>query len=115
MLLPGAVSISSLEYRSSAQTLVCTSSGGPATFITWTKEGVPLEVGGVGSYSMSQVIVDSVGSVYENRLELLGKRSSHSGKYVCEVGNAEGRVNSSLSLEGTYTARNLWSSCPGSI
>ena len=97
--LSGAVNITSLVYEKSSHMLVCTSTGGPATSVMWSKDGVPLEVDRV-TYLQSQIILDTVDSTYENRLQLLNKSSSQSGLYGCSVTNAGGRAFDSTQLEG---------------
>ncbi len=97
----GAVNITSLVYQQSSHMLVCTSSGGPATSVTWTKDGVPLSEADQTMFRQSQLVVDSLDSVYENRLNLLNKSSSHSGSYTCTVANdGGGEATATLEMEG---------------
>ena len=52
----GSPSIAGLLYNRSTLTLTCTSTGGPATTVTWRKNGVAVEVDGT-IYHQSQRVV----------------------------------------------------------
>ena len=83
--------VSSLIYDSASRTLTCTSTGSPATTVTWTKDGDTLTVDGT-TYSMTQIVTDRGSSTYENVLTLPAT-GDISGTYVCQVENALGDSN----------------------
>ena len=101
MTLPGAVTISNVTYKRSTQTLVCTSTGGPATSVTWTKDNITLVVDG-STYQQSQVITDTVAATYENRLTIVSKTSPLSGVYTCYVENERANATSSIEISGRF-------------
>ena len=83
--------VSSLTYDCYTRTLTCTSTGSPATTVTWTKDGDTLTVDGT-TYSMTQTLTDRRTSTYENVLTLPAT-GDFSGTYSCQVGNALGDSN----------------------
>ena len=97
----GAVTISSLRYENSAQTLVCTSTGGPATSVSWTKNNITLLVDGT-TYQRSQVITDTVTATYENRLTIVSKTAHLSGVYSCYVQNRRGNGTKAIEINGKW-------------
>ena len=64
-------------------TLTCRSEGGPATNVTWQRDGVTVQED--SDHQTSQIIVDtSWDAVYENRLRVTGREG---GAYQCTVSN----------------------------
>ena len=82
------LTLSSLTYDPDTRTLNCTSTGSPATNVTWTKDGGTLTANGT-AYSMTQTLTDRSASTYENVLTL-PTTGDISGMYGCQVGNALG-------------------------
>ena len=78
-------------YNSGTRTLTCTSTGSPATTVTWTKGGATLTVDGT-TYSITQTVTDRRTSTYESVLTLPAS-GDISGTYSCQVGNALGDSN----------------------
>ena len=62
-------------------TLTCVSTGGPATTVTWTRDGV------VATGVPSQTVVDQETSTYNNILTVTGRLP---GMYNCRVENDRG-------------------------
>ena len=100
--LPSALpTVSSLTYDPDTRTLACTSTGSPATTVTWTKDGDTLTVDGT-TYSMTQNVTDRRTSTYENALTLPAT-GDISGMYGCLVGNALGDSNTeTFEVTGKY-------------
>jgi hypothetical protein len=92
--------ISDVTYNSSTQTLTCTSSGGPATSVTWSRDNAPLVVDGI-TYQQSQVITDTNNATYQNRLRIV-LRSFESHLYSCTVSNLRGNNSAQLSVGGIH-------------
>ena len=90
---PGHVSIKSLHYKRFSQTIVCVSTGGPATSVIWLKDDVLVNF---ENYVTSQVIVDLTNVTYENRLEIVNKSSNSAGNYSCQVSNSRGSSTESF-------------------
>ena len=84
-------------YENSTQTLVCTSTGGPATSIAWSRDDTPLVVDGT-TYDHSQIITDTNTATYQNRLRIV--QGSSDGVYTCTVSNSRGRNSAQLMLGG---------------
>ena len=82
-------------------TLTCTSTGGPATNVTWTVDGSP--VPDDGDYSFSQIVVNPVTGEYSNTLTVTGMKS---GDYQCTVSNIHGTAISPI-FKGTGEPVNI--------
>ena len=74
-------------YNVPSQTLICTSTGGPATTVTWIKDDIILSTDR-RLYEYSQVITDTASATYENRLRIVTITTNTVGVYRCKVGNA---------------------------
>ncbi len=102
LTLLGAPFIADVSYNRSSQTITCTSTGGPATSVTWTRDNTPLNVDGT-TYQHSQIITDTATSTYENRLTIPGDDQDTYGIYVCIVSNAMGNDTSEIEISGKDT------------
>ena len=70
-------------------TLTCTSTGGPATLVTWKRDGEILPEN--SNYSInSQILIYSENATYDHTLMVTGRLV---GKYQCNVSN--GKASSS--------------------
>ena len=70
-------------------TLTCQSVGGPATTVSWQRNGTTVEED--SDHETSQIIVDTTAnSVYENRLQVRGREG---GTYQCTVRNNRNRAS----------------------
>ena len=94
----------SVQYDRASQTITCTSTGGPATHVTWYKDDAQINMvsneGGI--YEHLQIITDTVSATYENRLRIVDKSSETAGTYTCEVRNPRGSGNESLYIQGNH-------------
>ena len=61
-------------------TLTCTSTGGPATSVTWTRDGVTVPYD--STHVLSQTVVDTLTAQYNNTLTVTGVEG---GSYQCTV------------------------------
>lgn len=87
-----------LEYHDSS--LVCTSSGGPATHVIWRKNGQSLNIDGI-SYLQTQKITFIDNATYETTLHLLNDSiENYSGTYECTVINSRGSDSLKEAIEG---------------
>ena len=64
-------------------TLTCVSTGGPATTVTWTRDGNNVLYD--ATHELTQTVTDQLNIVYSNVLTVTG---SESGNYTCSVTNA---------------------------
>ena len=76
-------------------TLVCQTQGGPATTVTWERNGANIMEN--GNFTANQVVVDAVSATYNNTL-LVSNRLG--GQYTCTITNDRGSMTSSLNVEG---------------
>ena len=75
--------------------LTCTTKGGPATNVTWERDGVA--IGDDASHSSSQIVVDAVDAEYDNVLVVTGRNG---GDYTCTVSHARTSIVGSIQVEG---------------
>ena len=90
-----------IEFSPTMLALTCTSTGFPATTVTWTKDGDTLTVDGT-TYSMTQTVTDRLTSTYENVLSISSDATSIVGDYTCTVSNALGSDSVDFTVRGTY-------------
>ena len=78
-------------------TLTCTSTGGPATTVTWTPMG----------NDVTQ-LQNTVSATYTHTLTVAGRVP---GEYTCSVSNDRGTATRSITVQGmwTFTYSNLYS------
>ena len=78
--------------------LTCTSTGGPATNVTWRKDGTALVVDGI-TYRQTQMVINANTATYQNVLTVAQSVSSIYGVYRCTIGNARG-TSGALEVRG---------------
>ena len=73
--------------------LTCTSTGGPATTVTWTKDGAVITPS--TTHQQTQMIVDTVEGIYQNTLTIAQSVTGDNlyGLYSCMVENSRGSSN----------------------
>ena len=94
----GAPSITGLVFNRSTLTLTCSSTGGPATTVTWRKNGAVVEVDGT-TYHQSQRVVDTTTATYDNILSS-ADIANFMGTFTCSVSNSRGGSDRSATLNG---------------
>ena len=87
-IIIGNLSIVSFVYSNMSKSFNCISSGGPATNVSWMRNGEPLAL----RTEQSQILVDSVNATYHNIL-YFGKLA---GNFTCMVTNNRSTAISSL-------------------
>lgn len=87
--LLGVLTVTDMRYDTLSQTFTCTSTGGPSTAVSWTRDGSPLAVDGT-TYEVSQILTNIATATYENRLTIVSKSEALSGTYACTVRNVRG-------------------------
>ena len=95
--------MSLVSYSHTSQTLNCTSSGGPATNVTWRKDNVTIPLSS-STYQQNQRVADEVTSTYQNLLSITSSNiEDHSGSFSCTVENNRGSSeNYSLDINSEY-------------
>ena len=77
-------------------TLTCVSTGGPATTVTWTRDGETVSYDDY--HVLSQTVTDIMGSTCSNVLTVTGREP---GSYQCAVANDRGSASSQpLTVQG---------------
>ena len=91
--IPGEINFqlnSELNASTPVFTLTCTSTGGPATTVSWTRNGTVLS-------DISQIVTNTQTGTYENTLRVAMRGV---GTYVCDVSNSRSSDNRSLTVVG---------------
>lgn len=78
--------------------VTCRSVGGPATTVTWERNGVTIQDN--ATFSSSQIVTDAVMAEYLNVLVVAGR---YAGEYECTVSNDRPSFSSTIDLEGMST------------
>ena len=84
-----------LIYDNQSRTLTCTSYGGPATTVTWMKDGVVITLN--ATYQQTKRVVDPVWGMYQTVLTI-DPSVVIMGTYSCTVENARGRSSSRIMI-----------------
>ena len=96
----GSPSVTSLTYDEQSRTLTCTSTGGPATTVTWRRDWVVITLG--ATYQQTKSLVDPVNGTYQTVLAIessLDQRSIE-GTYSCTVENDRGESSETVIVPG---------------
>ena len=96
----GSPIITNLTYDDQSRTLTCTSTGGPATTVTWRRDGVVITLG--ATYQQTKRLVDSVTSTYQTVLTIDQslEQMNIEGTYSCTVENARGESSETMVVPG---------------
>ena len=94
-VISGSPSISGVTFDSDSKTLTCTSSGGPATTVTWRRNCLALS-----DFVQNQVVTNTELATYENTLMLNG--ANIDGVYTCSVKNNRGYSNFATGIGSKY-------------
>ena len=97
----------SLTFDSKSNTLTCTSTGGPATTVTWRRDGVVITPNAVYQQTKSLVYPDK--GTYQTVLTIdpsVGQ-SDIVGTYNCTVENVRGKSSKELVVTGKAPAFRL--------
>ena len=83
---PSVTSLTSISLNSTT-VLTCTTTGSPATTVTWTRDGQPVTIDG-RTYNMVQTVINRASATYENVLTVSEPASGNT--FTCTVANALG-------------------------
>ena len=91
----GSPTVTSLEYDQS-RTLTCASTGGPATNVTWRRDGAVITPN--TTHQQTKRVVDPVAGTYQTVLTIDSSvgQSDIVGTYNCTVENARGVSSETL-------------------
>ena len=97
----GLPKVTSLTYDDEqSRTLTCTSTGGPATIVSWRRDGVVITLN--ATYQQTKTLVDSVNGTYQTVLTIEPSlHYSHVvGTYSCTVENDRGKSSETVVVPG---------------
>ena len=99
LLLSGSPNVTSLEYDQS-RTLTCASTGGPATTVTWRRDGAAITLN--ATHQQTKTITDNSTSTYQTVLTISQSvdQSDIPGLYSCTVENARGSSSRAVVIPG---------------
>ena len=88
--LSGFPRVTTLEYDNQYRTITCYSYGGPATTVTWRRDGDVIALN--ATYQQTKRVVDPVWGTYQTVLTIdpSVSQSDIVGTYNCTVENARG-------------------------
>ena len=92
--------ITSLTYNDQTRTLTCTSTGGPATTVTWRRDGVVITLN--ATYQQTKSLVDPVTGTYQTVLTIDPSLDLRNivGTYNCTVENDRGNSSEIVVVPG---------------
>ena len=104
----GLPNVTSLTFNSNYNTLTCTSTGGPATTVTWRKDGAVIILN--ATHQQTKKVVDSVEGTYQTVLTIDPSVSPSDifGTYNCTVENARGKSSETVVLAGETIVRYMF-------
>ena len=96
--IAGLPIVTSLTFGVHSTTLTCTSTGGPATNVTWRRDGVVITLN--ATYQQTKRIVDPVTSTYQTVLTIDSSvgLSDIVGTYNCTVENDRGDFSETVDV-----------------
>ena len=100
-ILAGSPTVTNLTFDDQSRTLTCTSTGGPATNVTWRRDGVVITLNAT-THQQTKRVVDPVNGTYQTLLTIdrsVGQ-SDIVGTYNCTVGNARGGSSQTVVVPG---------------
>ena len=105
LLHAGTPNVMRLTFDRESRTFNCTSTGGPATTVTWTKDGAVITPS--TTHQQTQMIVDSVEGIYQNTLTIAQSVTGDNlyGLYSCMVENSWGTSNRKRYVYGKITSQ----------
>ena len=96
----GSPNVTGLTYDDQSRNFTCTSTGGPATTVTWRRDGVVITLN--ATYHQTKSLVDPVTSTYQTVLNIDQslEQMNIAGTYSCTVENARGESLETVVVPG---------------
>ena len=96
----GSPNVTSLTFDNQSRTLTCTSTGGPATTVTWRRDGVVITLN--ATHQQTKRLVDNVTATYQTVLTIdpLVSQDVIVGTYNCTVENDKGESSETVFVTG---------------
>ena len=97
----GSPSMFGLEYDSQSRTFTCTSTGGPATNVTWRRDGFVITLN--ATHKQTKIVTNTTASTYQTVLTIDPSVSPSVivGTYNCTVENNRGSSSSFYVIPGS--------------
>ena len=96
----GSPNVTNLTFDDQSRTLTCTSTGGPATTVTWRRDGVVITLN--ATHQQTKSVVDPANGTYQTILTIdpsVGW-SDIVGTYNCTVENVRGESSETVVVPG---------------
>ena len=111
VLHAGAPNVTELTFDRESRTLTCTSTGGPATTVTWTKDGAVITPN--TTHQQTKMIVDAVEGTYQNTLTIAQSVTGDNlyGLYSCMLENSRGSSNRTTYIYSKHVTSSMMQAC----
>ena len=96
--IAGSPTVTSLTFDDQSRTLTCTSTGGPATNVTWRRDGVVITLN--ATYQQTKIVVDPGNGTYQTVLTISSSVDHMVGTYNCTVENVRGESSKTVVVPG---------------
>ena len=98
--IAGSPIVTSLTFDVRSTSLTCTSTGGPATTVTWRRDGVVITLN--TTHQQTKRLVDAVNGTYQTVLTIDPSvdQSGIVGTYSCTVKNDRGKSSKTVDVPG---------------
>ena len=99
-LCAGGPNITEFKFDRESRTFTCTSTGGPATNVTWRRDGLLITHN--ATHQQTKMVVDATRGIYQNILTIAQSVAEHNvyGLYSCMVENSLGISNRTEKYSG---------------
>ena len=94
----GSPNVTNLTFDDQSRTLTCTSTGGPATNVTWRRDGVVITLN--ATHQQTKRLVDTVKGTYQTVLTINSSVGQIMGTYNCTVENVRGVSSETVVVPG---------------
>ena len=94
----GSPTVTSLTFDDQSRTLTCTFTGGPATNVTWRRDGVAITLN--ATYQQTKRVVDAVNGILQTVLTIDPSVGQIVGTYICTVENVRGESSETVVVPG---------------
>ena len=95
----GSPSVADLTFNGQSNTLTCTSTGGPATTVTWRRNGVVMTLN--TTHQQTQIVTNTTTSTYQTVLTI-DPSVGIVGTYNCTVENVRGSSSVTVVVGETW-------------
>ena len=94
----GSPTVTNVTFDDQSRTLTCTSTGGPATTVTWRRDGVVITLN--ATHQQTKRLVDPVNGTYQTVLTIDPSVGQIVGTYNCTVENDRGGSSETVVVPG---------------